>query len=26
MAHWLLAGPLEPLVRRDIAAMLKVVG
>jgi len=26
MAHWLLAGPLEPLVRRDIAAMLKVLG
>jgi len=26
MAHWLLAGPLEPLVRRDIAAMLNVVG
>src|SRR4029453_12307369 len=23
MAHWLLAGPLQPLFRRDIAAMLK---
>jgi hypothetical protein len=26
MAHWLLAGPLELLVRRDMAAMLKVLG